>query len=342
MRKFLNTLYIRDENTYLHRDGLNIVVEIDDEKRRFPIHYFENIILFNYVGMSPALMELCMENNVSVSFLSPFGKFRGKVEGPVRGNVLLRKEQYRISDDESKSLLYAKNFMIGKFYNQRFRLNRGIRDHSLKIDIDLVRNIRDLMTDDLEVVQDIETSEGLLGLEGNNAKYYFMGLRELILKEDETFTFLERTRRPPLDPVNALLSFGYTLLTILAQGALETVGLDPYVGFYHKDRPGRVSLALDIIEELRSYMVDSFILALINRRQFTAKDFWKKEDGAVLLTEKARDRFLLEWQKRLNTTINHPYLDETIELGLLPYVQSLLLARTIRKDIEQYPPFFCK
>lgn len=342
MRKLLNTLYVTNPDIYLRRDGLNIVIDINGDKKGFPIHNFENIIIFKYTGISPALMQLCMEHNINVCFLSPFGKLLGKVSGPIKGNVLLRKEQYRISDDEERSISYAKNFILGKIYNQKFRLRRGMRDHGEKIDRAILEKSIEKMELDLIQIKDITDNERLLGLEGNNAREYFSGLKELIVVNKSDFIFTERTRRPALDPTNSMLSFGYSLLASLTQGALETVGLDPYVGFYHKDRPGRASLALDLMEELRSYLVDSFVLTLINRKQINRSDFWVKEDGAHLFTDDARLKFITEWQTRLNDKIEHPFLEEQIEIGLIPYVQALLLARTVRGDLEMYPPFLCK
>lgn len=342
MRKLLNTLYVTNPDIYLRRDGLNVIIDINGNKKGFPIHNFENIIIFQYTGISPALMQLCMEHNINVCFLSPYGKLQGKLSGPIKGNVLLRKEQYRISDDEDRSINYAKNFILGKIYNQKFRLSRGLRDHSEKIDRTVLERAIKKMDFDLSRVKEIENNESLLGLEGNNAREYFSGLKELIISNKEDFDFVERTRRPALDPTNSMLSFGYSLLASLTQGALETVGLDPYVGFYHKDRPGRASLALDLMEELRSYLVDSFVVTLINRKQMKQSDFWVKEDGAYLFTDDARMKFIKEWQTRLSNKIEHPFLEEQIEIGLIPYVQALLLARTVRGDLEMYPPFFCK
>lgn len=339
MRKLLNTLYITKEDMMLSRDGSNIVIKRDGEKLgQMPIQYLESIVCFTYVGISSSLMELSMENNVSISFLSPFGKYRGRVEGPVKGNVLLRKEQYRLSEDKLEALQYARNFIIGKIYNTIKVLQRALRDHEDMEERELVCLAVESLKECKKKLMDCDNLETLLGIEGVASRYYFQNFNALIRNPD--FEFSNRARRPPTDPINAMLSFGYGLLRVRIESALETVGLDPYVGFFHQERPGRSSLALDLMEELRAYMVDRFIISLINRNQVDINDFIQKENGAVLFTEDGIKKFLDLWNKRFQEQLKHPFLEESVEIGLLPYTQALLLARTIRGDIETYPPFF--
>jgi len=339
MRKLLNTLYITKEDMMLSRDGSNIVIKKDGEKLgQMPIQYLENIVCFTYVGISSSLMELSMGNNVSISFLSPSGRFRGRVEGPVKGNVLLRKEQYRLSENPQEALSYARNFILGKIYNSIKVFQRALRDHENMEGCESVRQAVNNLKECKEKVPNCENLEELLGIEGNASRHYFQNFNALI--RNPGFEFSNRIRRPPTDPVNAMLSFGYGLLRVRVESALETVGLDPYVGFFHQERPGRPSLALDLMEELRAYMVDRFTLSLINRNQIDADDFVQKESGAVLFTEDGMKKFLDLWNKRLQEQLKHPFLEESVEIGLLPYTQALLLARTIRDDLEVYPPFF--
>ncbi len=339
MRKLLNTLYITKEDMMLSRDGSNIVIKKDGEKLgQMPIQYLESIVCFTYVGISSSLMELSMENNVSISFLSPFGKYRGRVEGPVKGNVLLRKEQYRLSEDTQEALRYARNFITGKIYNTIKVLQRALRDHKDMEEYESVCLAVENLKECKKKLMDCDNLEELFGIEGIASRYYFQNFNALVRNPE--FEFSNRVRRPPTDPVNAMLSFGYGLLRVRIESALETVGLDPYVGFFHQERPGRSSLALDLMEELRAYMVDRFILSLINRNQVDVNDFIQKENGAVLFTEDGIKKILDLWNKRFQEQLKHPFLEESVEIGLLPYTQALLLARTIRGDIETYPPFF--
>jgi CRISPR-associated protein Cas1 len=341
MRKLLNTLYVTTPESYLTRERENVIVRVDNEEKfRIPIHNLEGIVCFGYMGASPQLMRLCSDNNVGLSFLTPHGKFLARVNGRVRGNVLLRRIQYRRADSRDESLEIAKSFVIGKIVNCRTVLGRGIRDHGAVIDCDKVRAVDALLIENLLKIEDCETADTLRGIEGNCAKFYFVTLDELILKQKDDFYLDERNRRPPLDNMNALLSFLYTLLAHDVESALETVGLDPYVGFFHTDRPGRASLALDMMEELRPFMADRLALNLVNLRQISGDDFFKKENGGVILTENGRKEVIGAWQKRKQDTITHPYLNEKILIGLLPYVQAMLMARFLRGDIDGYPPFF--
>lgn len=341
MRKLLNTLYVTTPDAYLARDGENLVVRVGNEERfRIPIHNLEGVVCFGYMGASPHLMRLCSENNVGLSFLTPSGKFLARVSGRVRGNVLLRRTQYRKADNRLESLEISKSFIIGKIVNCRTLLGRGIRDHSAVIDCDRVRGVDALLIENLLKIEDCDSADTLRGIEGNCAKFYFVALDDLILRQKDVFYMHERNRRPPLDNMNTLLSFLYTLLAHDVESALETVGLDPYVGFFHTDRPGRPGLALDMMEELRPYMADRLALNLVNLNQVNGDDFYKKENGGVIMKDDGRKTVIAAWQKRKQDMITHPYLNEKIPIGLLPYVQAMLMARFLRGDIDGYPPFF--
>lgn len=336
MRKLLNTLFVTKENMMLSRDGSNIVIKLDGEKVfQTPIQYLENVVCFTYVGLTSSLMELSMENNVSITFLSPWGKYRGKVEGPTKGNVLLRKEQYRISENKEEALAFAKLFILGKIYNSHIALGRAARDYNI-IEKNYQDNLISLKDSKKEILQ-CESSESLFGIEGDASRSYFQCFAKLI--RNDQFNFDHRNRRPPIDEMNAMLSLGYGLLRVKVESALQTVGLDPYVGFFHTDRPGRASLSLDLMEELRCYMVDRFVISIINRKQVDPNDFIKKENGAVLFCEEGFKKFIELWNNRNQEVIKHPFLEESLEIGLIPYAQAMLLSRTIRGDIELYPPF---
>lgn len=341
MKKLLNTLYVTTPDSYLSKDGENVVVRSSDEEIfRIPIHNLEGIICFGYLGASPQLMHLCTENNVGLSFLSPEGKFLARINGRTRGNVLLRRTQYRIADDDSASVEIAKNFMIGKIVNCRTILSRSLRDHSAVVSCDRIKRADAYLYDNLTKIDDCTNLDSLRGIEGNCAKAYFDVFDELILKQKQDFFMLDRNRRPPRDNMNALLSFLYTLLAHDVQSALETVGLDPYVGFFHADRPGRPSLALDMMEELRPFMADRHALTMVNLQQIKKDDFFVKENGGVMMTDKGRKEVLVSWQKRKQEVIKHPYLNESIPIGLIPYTQAMLMSRHLRGDIDGYPPFF--
>lgn len=340
MRKLLNTLYVTSENSYLSLDGETVVIENNGVKMgQFPLHNIENICCFSYNGASPALMGKCASMGVGISFYTPLGKFLCRVNDNERGNVLLRKEQYRISDNEEQCLEIAKNFIVGKVYNSRWTLDRTLRDHALRIDQEKFKSITLQLDENISEIRQSTNLDSLRGLEGVSASTYFSIFDDLILNQKEDFKFSGRNRRPPLDNVNAMLSFGYSLLTNDCVNALSGVGFDPFVGFMHRDRPGRKSLALDLIEELRPLMVDRFVVTLINNRQIKENNFIKTESGAVEFTEDGKKIFLSEWQKRKQKELVHPYLKEKINWGLVPYVQSLLLARFVRNDIDGYPPF---
>lgn len=343
MRRLLNTLFVLSENAYLSLDGENVVVSQDrQETARFALHTLEGILCFSYAGASPALMGGCAERGISLAFFTPRGRFLARIAGETRGNVLLRQQQYRAADDPFASCRYARDFLLGKVYNARWVLERATRDHPQRVPVDRLKALSGQLAAALARIQDAMTAEELRGIEGEAAQRYFDGFDSLILQQRETFAFSGRSRRPPLDPVNALLSFAYTLLARECAAALEGVGLDPYVGFLHRPRPGRTSLALDLMEELRPVCADRFVLSCINQKQLTAKHCQRQESGAVLLTDEGRRAFLTAWQQRRQQTIQHPFLGEKIPWGLVPHVQTLLLARTLRGDLDCYPPFFWK
>ncbi len=343
MKKLLNSLFILSEDTFLTLDGENIVIKTGEETvGRYPLHNLESIHCFSYRGASPALMGACCERGIGLAFYSPYGKFLASVKGSSIGNVLLRKEQYRISDSEERSCLYAKNMIMGKVFNARWCIERTIRDHALRVETERLKNVSQNLKSSCDKIRYINELDTMRGLEGELASQYFSVFNELIINQKEDFQFVKRTRRPPLDKVNALLSFAYTLLVSDCANALEGVGLDSYVGFMHRDRPGRKSLALDLMEELRSSICDRFVLTLINNRIVNEKSFEVRENGEVILTEKGRKQFITTWQNHKKETITHPYLKEKISWGLVPHIQALLLARAIRGDIDQYPPFLWK
>ncbi|EHQ90700.1 type I-C CRISPR-associated endonuclease Cas1c [Desulfosporosinus youngiae] len=343
MRKLLNTLYVTSPNTYLSLDGENIVILKEDvEALRVPLHNLEGIIAFGYTGASPALMGACAKRNIALSFMKSSGKFLGRVVGEVRGNVTLRKAQYRLSDDGTESHRIAKSFILGKIYNSRWVVERATRDHGARLDVEKLKGVCQTLANALKSVENSKDLEQLRGVEGEAAAQYFRVLDDLILRQKEDFYFKVRNKRPPLDNVNALLSFAYTLLAHDAAAALETVGLDPYVGFLHRDRPGRISLALDLMEELRAVYADRFVLSLINRREVSPDGFTRMENGAVIMDDDTRRNVLKAWQSRKQEEIKHPFLQEKMEWRLVPYAQAMLLARFIRGDLDGYPAFMWK
>ena len=343
MRKLLNTLFVTSEDAYLMIEGQNVVV--NREKReiaRFPLHTLSGIISFSYAGASPALMGGCAKHGVSLSFCTPNGRFLARSVGEENGNVLLRRMQYRAADDTAHSCRIARNMIFGKLHNARWSIERTKRDHSLRVDTAHLQASIDRIKALYPVVLEEISLESLRGGEGTGAKAYFEVFDEMILQNKADFFFRERSRRPPLDNVNAMLSFAYSLLGNDCAAALESVGLDAYVGFLHRDRPGRTSLALDLMEEMRPCFADRFVLSLINNRVVRDDDFEHTDSGAVLLTGDGRKKFLQAWQERKRETITHPYLKEKIAWGLVPYVQALLLARYLRDDLDAYPPFLWK
>ena len=343
MRKLLNTLFITTEDAYLSLDGENVVVNREKQEiARFPLHGLCSIVSFSYAGASPALMGACVQRDINLAFCTPRGRFLARVNGMSNGNVLLRRTQYRAADDLFQSCRIARNMIFGKLYNSRWSIERTLRDHRLRIDEEAFCSASQTIQGLLPAVMEETNLDQLRGLEGAAATAYFSVFDHMILRDKEHFYYHGRNRRPPLDNMNAMLSFAYSLLTNDCASALESVGLDAYVGFMHRDRPGRSSLALDLMEELRPCLADRFVLKLVNNRVLIDSDFEQTESGAVLLTDQARRKFLKSWQERKQEQIRHPYLEEKIPWGLVPYVQALLLARYLRDDLDAYPPFLWK
>jgi len=341
MKKLLNVLYVTTPDAYLALDGENVVIQREKGVvLRVSLHNLENIVYFGYPGASPALMGACAERNIGLCFLTPNGRFLARVVGRVKGNVLLRKKQYQVSEDEDESTRISANFLIGKIANCRTVISRALRDHAMLVDVSALSQASAGLREIIRAIPQCASGADLMGFEGSAAKIYFSVFDHLILQQRDDFSFKERSRRPPMDNINALLSFLYTLLASEAASALETVGLDPYVGFLHQDRPGRPSLALDLMEELRPVFADRLVLSLVNRRQINGKGFTRKESGGVLMDEDTRKKVLVAWQERKKEQIIHPFLKERIAFGLIPYVQALLLARHLRGDLDAYPPFF--
>jgi CRISP-associated protein Cas1 len=343
MRRHLNTLYVTSEGAWLTKDGANVVVSREKaELGRVPIHTLGGIVCIGRVGMSPPLMGFCAERGVCVSFLTENGQFLARVEGQVSGNVLLRREQYRRADIREATSSLVRSFVIGKTLNQRAVIRRALRDHGEAIEEveNAALGVAEVrLTDIARRAERANDADFLRGLEGEAAQVYFGVFDHLIRSQKEAFRFAGRSRRPPLDAMNALLSFLYTLLVHDCRSAAETVGLDPAVGFLHRDRPGRPSLALDLMEEVRPVLADRIALTLINRRQLSATDFRQMENGAVLLADKARKEVLVSYQERKRDELTHPFLGETVTLGLVPHIQAQLLARHLRGDLDAYPPF---
>jgi CRISP-associated protein Cas1 len=343
MKKLLNTLFVTQPDVYLSLDGENVVMLKEKEKLgRLPLHNLESIVSFGYTGASPALMGYCAERNISLVFLSANGRFIARVIGASKGNVVLRKRQYAISEDEVESAKIARNFITSKIYNSKWILERMTRDYPLRIDVEQFKQTSKHLSSIILEVRKCEDLDELRGWEGQAAFSYNKLMNQMILQQKEDFYFHSRSRRPPLDNVNAMLSFAYTLLANDTASALEGVGLDAYVGFLHRDRPGRVSLALDVMEELRGIYADRFVLSLINQKMLKKDDFLKKENGSVVMTDEARKKFLTAWQKKKQEKITHPYLGEKISWGLVPHTQALLLARYLRNDLDEYPSFLWK
>ena len=343
MKKHLNTLYVTTQGAYLSKEGETVVVKIDGEVRlRIPVHTIGGIVCFGNVGCSPFLMGFCAENQVALSFLTEHGRFLAKIQGPVSGNVLLRREQYRKADDLAFSAGVAKFILTGKITNCRTVLQRALRDHGDKINEQELRNAVSRLNRQLEFFDQEYPLDVLRGLEGDSAHIYFNVFDHLIVTQKETFRFDERNRRPPLDNVNCLLSFIYTLVMHDVRSALETVGLDPAVGFLHRDRPGRPGLALDLMEEFRPFIADRLTLSLINLQQVQDKGFKKMDSGAVIMNDDTRKTVLVAYQERKHEEITHPFLGEKVMIGIIFHIQALLMARYLRGDLDGYPPFIWK
>jgi len=341
VKKLGNVLYVTTPEAFLSLDGETVTVKTDEEKAlRLPLHNLESIVCFNYSGVSPALMGACAERSIGLTFLRPSGRFLARVTGRVKGNLLLRKKQYQVAQEESVRTSIAASCLLGKIANNRVVIERVLRDHAMLVDVPALKEVSEFLKATLPAIRDADCLETLRGLEGSAAKQYFRVFGRLVLQQKEDFIFKERNRRPPRDNLNSLLSFFYTLLTYEVASALETVGLDPQVGFLHADRPGRPSLALDLMEELRPVFADRMALTLVNRRQIKGSGFTHKESGGVLMDDETRKKVITAWQERKQEEITHPFLKERIPFGLLPHIQAQLLARHLRGDLDAYPPFF--
>lgn len=343
MKPLLNTLYVTTTGAYLACRRESVCVRVDGEvKAQFPIHLLESIVCMGGVGVSPKVLDLCGRNGVPLSLLSAGGKFIARVQGPTAGNVLLRRAQYRLSDDPDGSAYVARAVVIGKVSNCRNVLTRAARERPDDESAEILRRAGRSLSDVLQTLQSTWPLDIVRGHEGEAAAAYFAVFDHLIAAQKDDFRFEKRSRRPPLDPVNALLSFVYTLLLHDCTGAAEAVGLDPAVGFLHRDRPGRPGLALDLMEELRPILADRLVLSLINRRQVGAGGFRSMESGAVMMDDATRKEVLIAYQTRKQDIVRHPYINEEVQLGLLPHVQALLLARHLRGDLDGYPAFLWK
>jgi len=343
MRKLLNTLFVTSEDSYLALENENVVVINGENKLgQFTLSILEGIVCFSYKGASPALMGACAGRGIQLCFMTPRGRFLARVCGEDRGNVLLRKQQYRVFDSPAESCLIARNMILGKVFNARWVLERTLRDHGMRVDTEALRKVSTQLAQQLPAIETAVDLDTLRGLEGEASARYFSGFNQLILNQKDDFSFEGRNRHPPRDNVNAMLSFAYTLLANDCGAALESVGLDSYVGFMHRDKPGRASLALELMEELRAPLADRLVLTLINNRMVQKNHFRRQADGVVLLNDDGRKLFLNAWQERKRDAITHPYLQEKVYWGLVPYVQALLLARYLRGDLDGYPTFFWK
>ncbi len=343
MKQLLNTLFVTTQGAFLSKDGACIVVTVDREERlRIPIHHLRGVICFGNVLCTPFVLGHCAENGVAVSFLTEHGRFLARVEGGATGNVLLRLEQYRRADDTESAKRIARAVVIGKVLNSRAVLLRALRDHGDKNALQSCEAACGRLAALLRRLESTATLDQLRGIEGEAAQLYFDVFDALITHQKDHFFFRGRNRRPPMDNMNALLSFLYTLLVHDCIGAAQSVGLDPQVGFLHTVRPGRPALALDLMEEFRPWLADRLALSMVNRRQLTDTDFRRTDSGAVEMTDDARRLVITEWQKRKQDEIRHPFLEEQVTVGLIPYLQALLLARHLRGDLEAYPPFVWK
>ncbi len=342
MRRMLNTIYVTSEDAWLRKDGANLVVEVDGAERgRAPLHMLEGVVSFGRPGASPALLAACAEAGVTISHLDPNGRFLARMEGPRTGNVLVRRAQFRLADDPGRTVPIVRGIVAAKAANQRTVILRAMRDHGEDIGegVAALRSAEARLADIARRTLAAGDVDTLRGLEGEAANVYFGNFGRLVRTPGDTFAFLHRSRRPPLDRINALLSFLYAMLGHDCRSALEAHGLDPQVGFLHTDRPGRASLALDLMEELRPVLADRLALSLINRRQLVADDFIMEEAGGVRLTDDARKRVLVAWQERKRDELRHPFLDQAVPLGLVAHIQAQLLARHLRGDLDGYPGF---
>ena len=340
MKQHLNTLFVTTEKSYLGKDGQSVSVRVDGTERlRVPLHNIGHIVCFGAIGCSPALMAFCADSNVAVSFMTRTGRLLARVTGFTPGNVLLRRQQYRFADDPAATVAIVRSILLGKIANSRTVLLRAVRDHPDGADREKATVAADRLRQTLDDVAGFDDTARLRGLEGSASRDYFSAFNGMITNPDETFRFAGRSRRPPKDRVNTLLSFLYAMLTSDARSACEATGLDPAVGFLHRDRPGRPGLALDLVEEFRAILADRVALSLINRQQVRASGFVIDEGGGVTMDDKTRKAVLMAYQKRKQETITHPFLGEKTTVGLLVHLQARLFARYLRGELDSYPPF---
>jgi CRISPR-associated protein Cas1 len=343
MKKHGNTLYVTTQGAYLARERTNVVVRVEKEVRlRVPIHNLDGIVCFGNVGCSPFAMGLCGSEGVGITFHTEHGRFLARVNGPQSGSVLLRRAQHRATTDEALAADFARTIISAKVANARTVLQRASRDHSDCVFPELMQTSVARLAEILRDLQKTMPADRARGLEGDAARSYFLAFSEMILQQKQDFFFVERSRRPPRDNMNALLSFLYSVLTNDVVAACESVGLDPQMGFLHADRAGRPSLALDLVEELRPMIADRLALSLVNRQQVEGKGFKKTETGGVEMDAATRKTVLVAYQKRKDEEIIHPFLQEKVTVGLLPHVQARLLARWLRKELDAYPPMIWK
>jgi len=343
MKKHLNTLFVTTQGAYLAKEGETVVVKIENEVRlRLPVHTIGGIVCFGNVLCSPFLLGFCAENDVTVSFLTEHGRFLARVLGPVSGNVFLRRTQYRKADDRKAIAEITRSVLTGKLANSRTVLQRALRDHGDRLNAEATKEVSSKLGNILTRIAEESALDALRGLEGDAARMYFSVFNELITTQKEDFIFEERNRRPPLDNVNSLLSFVYTLTMHDVRSALESVGLDPAVGFLHRDRPGRPGLALDLMEEFRPFLADRLVLSLINLRKIRGDGFRKTDTGAVIMSDETRKEVLVAYQNRKQEEIMHPFIGEKVHVGMLFFIQALLFARALRGELDAYPPFIWK
>ena len=343
MKKHDNTLYVTTQGAYLARKGTNVVVRVERQTRMsLPVHTIGGIVCFGNVACSPFVMGLCGEAGVGISFHTQYGRFLARVHGPQSGNVILRRAQHRMTVDPWAGVIAAKHVVCAKIANARTVLQRALRDHSPKMAASRVEAAVTRLASLLAEMTQNLTLERIRGIEGDAARTYFGVFDEMIVCQKDRFLFTQRTRRPPKDNTNALLSFVYALLTHDTTSACESVGLDPQMGFLHADRSGRPSLALDLVEEFRPFLADRLVLSLINRQQVDAKGFKVRETGGVEMDDRTRKTILVAYQNRKQETILHPFLNEKMTIGLLPHIQARLLARWLRGDLDAYPAFLWK
>lgn len=341
MKKLLNTLYVTKQGLYLHKDGETVVVEKDKQALlRLPVHNLSGVVVFGNSSVSPYLMNMCAEKGVTISYFTEHGKFLARVEGPVSGNVHLRMAQMHAYEDKARKRDLARSFVIGKVMNSRSVLLRRMRDHGAtdRLEASSDRHLQILG----RLKENVLDVASLRGLEGEAASSYFSAFNDLLVAQQDRFSISSRNRRPPMDPMNAILSYTYALLAHDCRAALEGVGLDPQIGFLHELRSGRPALALDLMEEFRSVIADRVAVSLVNLKQLNARNFTTSESGAVTMSDEARKTLLTAWQKKKQEEILHPFLNEKISIGLLPHAQALLLARHLRGDLDAYPPFLLK